>query len=284
MQVYKLFSLGLLICFFSSKVNSQFYYSDILSTKKTNETYLELKKNKVQKITATNSTKNILDESIIAIVQTFSKDWNTVKTTSNPENGVKYASTTYYVNNKIQKKWDEGKNVNSLLRYSYNSNNNVTSIIASSIDTTVFDGFFETHLFYYDNTGLPTKMLKIKNQEDTTFINFLKDEQGNIAEEIWKRNNEIIETYYYYYNEKKLLTDIVKFNLKVQKMLPEFLFEYDENGNNNKMTQIPFGTSNYVVWHYLFNENKLKQAAFCYSKKGELLNQMEYKYEYNLND
>lgn len=279
MQFHKLFFLGLVLCFFSTKANSQFYYSDILSTKNANDTYLNLKKNKIQKIVAINNTKNTETENTTTISQTFSKDWSVLKTATNLVNAVQFASTTYYVNNKIQKKWDEGKNVNSLLRYSYDNSNNIASIIASSIDTTVFDGFFETHLFYYDEKEMPIRMIKIKNQDDTTFITFLKDEQGNVAEEIWKHNNQIIETYYYYYNEKKQLTDIVKFNLKVQKMLPEFLFEYDENGYINKLTQIPFGSSNYVVWHYLFNDNKLKQAAFCYSKKGELLNQMEYQYQ-----
>jgi hypothetical protein len=193
MQPYKFLSLVIFVCFFCSKANSQFYYSDILSTKNINKTFLDLKKNKVQKITAINSTKNISEENAANIVQTFSKDWNILKTTANPANGVQYASTTYYTNNKIQRKWDEGKNVNSLLRYTYDNSNNITSIISSSIDTTVFDGFFETHFFYYDDAGLPTKMLKIKNQNDTTFVNFLKDEQGNIAEEIWKHNKEIIE-------------------------------------------------------------------------------------------
>jgi hypothetical protein len=76
-----------------------------------------------------------------------------------------------------------------------------------------------------------------------------------------------------------MLTDIVKFNLKVEKMLPEFLFEYDENNQISKMTQIPFGSSNYFVWHYAYGEKNLKIADFCYSKKGELQGKTEYSYE-----
>lgn len=72
----------------------------------------------------------------------------------------------------------------------------------------------------------------------------------------------------------------MKFNLKVQKMLPEFLFEYDASGNVNKMTQVPFGNSSYFVWHYVYDDERgLKLADFCYSKKGSLLGKVEYTYE-----
>jgi hypothetical protein len=261
------------------KANCQFYYSDIIATKLANKTYSNLKNNHIKKITSSNGTKNSAGEENVSIMQNFSANWETIRTKTTLATGIKSSSTTYYQNNKILKKEDEGKNVNSLLRYNYDATEKLISLVASSIDTTVFDGFFEKHFFTYDEKGLPTKMLKIKNEEDSTFVNFIKDEQGNIAEERWMHHNELVETYYYYYNEKNWLTDIVKFNMKAGKMLPEFLFEYDTNGNISQMTQIPFGSSNYFVWHYVYNEQNLKLAEFCYNKKNELIGKMEYRYE-----
>jgi len=276
-QIKIIASLFLLI---SQKGVCQFYYSDIVATRIANKNYAILKNNRIKKISTINPTKNNEGRENVSITQLFSANWETLRTSSILATGIKSSSTTFYQNNKILKKEDEVKNVNSLLRYGYDTDEKLISLISSSIDTTVFDGFFEKHFFTYDSKGLPTSMLKIKNEDDTTFVNFFKDEQGNIAEEKWVHNNEIIETYYYYYNEKNWLSDIVKFNLKVGKMLPEFLFEYDANGNLEKMTQIPFGSSNYFVWHYIYDDKNLKQAEFCYSKKNELIGKLEYQYQY----
>ncbi len=269
----------LIISLAAAKGECQFYYSDIILNKIANTNYVTLKNNKVKKVSISNGSKGAEEQEGLRVFETFSDNWGMLKTETNLQSGISTFSTTYYKNDKVWQKWDDGKNVNSLVRYTYDESGKLLSIISSSIDTTVLDGFFESHIFNYDNKGSLTKMYKLKNETDTTTIVFLKDEQGNIAEERWQRKGKTFENYYYYYNEKNQLTDIVKFNLKAQKMLPEFLFEYDEKGNVNKMTQIPFGNSSYFVWHYVFDDKGLKLGEFCYSKKGDLLGKVEYNYE-----
>ncbi|MFY7964009.1 MAG: hypothetical protein ACOVO1_03850 [Chitinophagaceae bacterium] len=263
------------------QANSQFYYSDIISNQIANSNYLSLKNSKIKKIIITNvpASNSGKEQDGVTIQQTFLNSWASLKTETNLSVGQKSNSTTTYDNNRIIKKEDEAKNVNSVVYYEYNSAGKLASILSASEDTAVSKGFTEKHIWLYDDKGQPSKMFKVKNGIDTTTIIFLKDEQNNIAEERWMKAGKIIETYYYYYNDKNLLTDIVKFNLKVERMLPEFLFDYDTNNRVLKMTQIPFGSDNYVVWHYSYNDKGLKQAEFCYSKKGELLGQMEYTYE-----
>jgi hypothetical protein len=264
------------------QTDAQFYYSDVLLNQTANSNFLNFKNNKIRKITITNTaatTKEGDEQGGITVTQNFSSDWSSLKTETNLSIGIKSSSVTTYKNNRIVKKEDESKNVNAVVDYDYDASGKLISIYSASDDTSVNKGFYEKHIWMYDVQGLPSKMYKIKNGTDTTIIQFLKDEQNNIAEERWIKAGKIIETYYYYYNEKKLLTDIVKFNLRVEKMLPEFLFEYDENNYINKMTQIPFGSSNYFVWHYSYGEKGLKLADFCYSKKGELQGKTEYVYE-----
>lgn len=259
---------------------TQFYYSDILSIKNTNANYSLFKKNRVKTITVKNVLKQDEDEGGFSVKEAFKKNWQEKITQTSMPNGSERVFTTTYENEKISRKDDDGLNVNSLIRYQYNGDN-LTAIYTSSVDTSVElgDGFFEKHLFFYDAQGSPNKMLKIKNGSDTTTIVFVKDETNNIGEEKWYKKGELIETYYYYYNEKNLLTDVVKFNEKYQKMLPEFLFEYNENGVLTQLTQIPFGSSNYTVTKYSYNSVGLKTLERVFSKKGDLLSKIEYIYE-----
>jgi hypothetical protein len=277
----KKITLILVVAFGFIQANCQFYYSDIISNQVANSNYLNLKNDKIKRITITNIPNNYTDKQQdgVTIQQIFTDNWKSLNTQTNLTVGLKSSSTTTYENNRIVKKVDEAKNVNSIIYYEYNAAGKLASIISASEDTSVNKGFTEKHIWNYDDKGLPNKMYKIKNGADTTAIIFLKDEQNNIAEERWMKAGKIIETYYYYYNDKNLLTDIVKFNLKVERMLPEFLFDYDVNNRLIKMTQIPFGSDNYIVWHYSYNEKDLKLAEFCYSKKGELLGQMDYSYQ-----
>lgn len=260
--------------------NAQFYYSDILLTKTANENYNAYKSKKVKKIISANNLDNETTDENVSVVQTFNTTWTALKTETILANEAKSSSTTTYENNKIVKKIEEGKNINSVVSYEYDNDGKLNSIFTSSDDTSVNKGFNEKHIWYYNSATLPIKMLKIKNNIDTTIVVFLTDEQNNIAEERWMKKGEIIEAYYYYYNEKKQLTDLVKFNLKVEKMLPEFLFEYDASNKLLQMTQIPFGSSNYFVWKYTYNENGFKDKEFCFNKQGKLQGKMEYTYSY----
>ncbi len=274
--------LFILLFFFIVNVFSQFYYSDIVSVKNTNTNYSLHKANKVKSITVKNVTQQTEDENAFAIKEIFKKNWQEKVTQANLPNGSERTFTTTFSNDKIARKDDDGLNVNSLIRYEYDANSRLTAIRTSSVDTSAefSDGFFEKHLFYYDAQGIPTKMFKIKNNTDTTTVLFIKDEVNNIGEERWYRKNELIETYYYYYNEKKQLTDIVRFNAKYEKMLPEFLFEYNENNQVMQMTQIPFGSSNYTVTKYTYDEKGLKTLEKIFTKRGDLLNKIEYVYEF----
>lgn len=280
--MFKRVKLAAIIFIFTiGKANSQFYYSDILINKVANNNYINYKNNKVKKIIGSNATVNSNNEKEgITVQQYFTNNWGTLTTETNLSVGIKTSSTTTFVNNKIIKKEEEGKNVNSIVSYEYDNAGKLTGIYTSSDDTSVNKGFNEKHIWTYDAKLQPSKMLKIKNNTDTTMVEFLKDEQNNIAEERWTKKGELIETYYYYYNEKNLLTDVVKFNMKVGKMLPEFLFDYDTNNNLVQMTQIPFGSDNYNIWKYYYNQNGLKEKENCYSKKGEIIGKMEYSYSY----
>ena len=121
-------------------------------------------------------------------------------------------------------------------------------------------------------------MLLIKNNTDTAVIDFIKDEQGNIAEEHWKKKGRPTEKYFYYYNDEHQLTDIVHFSTKAQRLLPEYLFGYDDTGRLLQFTQVPQGSADYLVWQYAYLPNGLKQKELCSNKQKQHLGSIEYSY------
>jgi hypothetical protein len=124
-------------------------------------------------------------------------------------------------------------------------------------------------------------MLRIKDKSDTTVIHFIKDEAGNTAEEHWIKKNKNIETYYYYYNTNHRLTDIVRFNIKAKRLLPDFLFDYDAQERMSTFTQIPQGSSDYLTWQYIYLENGLKEKELCFNKQKQLVGTVTYTYKTN---
>lgn len=259
---------------------SQYYYSDIILTQQANATHLLLKSNKLKTIATTNAMDNTWDRDKIATTEEYNAKWDELKSTTTTGGTDKSITITYYTNDRVVKKVnDDKKNTSLIIEYEYDAQGLLLSIATASIDTSVDNWFQEEHLYSYDAKGSPTKMIKIKNNYDTTIVNFLKDEQGNIAEERLTKKGLLIDSYYYYYNDKKQLTDIVKFNSKVEKMLPEFLLEYNTENKLSQLTQIPFGSSSYLIWKYIYNANGLKRFDLCYNKKGELVGRITYEYK-----
>ena len=122
--------------------------------------------------------------------------------------------------------------------------------------------------------------MNIKNNKDTLKVSFSYDEKGNVAEEKWNRGGAVIENYYYYYDEDGLLTDVVRYNNRVRKLLPDFVYEYDENANIIKMTQTIKGGTDYFIWKYTYNDKNLKSTESCYTRKNELQGKVVYEYSY----
>ena len=123
-------------------------------------------------------------------------------------------------------------------------------------------------------------MLKIKNGRDTTFIRFILDEKGNIAEERATRNKTDLPTIFYYYDADNRLTDIVRYSLKAKRLLPDNVFEYGEGGKLSSMLVVPDGSNDYLKWLYEYNEKGLKIKESCFSRQKELLGRIEYQYSY----
>jgi hypothetical protein len=161
--------------------------------------------------------------------------------------------------------------------YSYFDNGAIKSIVTvnRSSDDDFHNEIREEHLYEYNVKGNPVKMIRIKNYTDSTTILFSEDENGNVAIE---KNTKTGDSYYYYYDAKKRLTDVVRLNPDTQKMLPDYMFEYNNAGQIAQMTTTEEGGSYYFIWRYTY-ENGLRIKEKCFSKEKRLMGTIEYEYK-----
>lgn len=260
-----------------SATNAQYYYSDIIGNKQTNQQLSLLKKQKIKEVSAVSFESNNQPSPDFSLTQYINADYTTVFTRTLSAT-LQSALIATYANDKLIKSADSSSGAINITEYSYDSVGNLILVASTSNDE---DGSFsvaEKHVWQYNTKGQPLQMLKIKNVTDTTVIQIVLDSTGKVIEEKWKKNNRINETYFYYYDGLNRLTDIVRYNRKAKALLPDFLFEYDEKGLMRQMVQVQNGTTGHLTWKYQYAANGLKQREYCYNKNKQLLGKFEYKY------
>ncbi len=259
---------------FITPLFSQYYYNDIIANYQSNQQYQLLKSNKVKKVSVNSFDADNTVLQGLSLTQEFTSDYSALSTIDSTS-----TVNTFYENNKVKHISSITKGIETMTDYLYDNKGKLHIINSTSTDTALKTDATEMHIWEYNATGGPDYMLKIKNKTDTARIELICDAEGNVIEEHWKKKNISLETYYYYYNDKKLLTDIVRFNKRAQKLLPDFLFEYDDTNNRVKqMVQVPTGTSNYLVWNYSYNEKGLRIQEICLNKQKQVVGKVVYTY------
>ena len=280
-----LFAFGLFVAITSAK--SQYYFTDIVSHRQSDYQYKQLIAAKVTHMQAVSYGK---DSTTVSTTFTLEQDIIDGGKKVITKTTLANSGTTIIENNYINDQLITS--INSIVQplstvvtkttYTYNSDQGeILSIVSNSLDTIAsVSGFSERHIWQYNDKNKPTKMLNIKNNSDTLTVLFTYDEKGNVAEEKWFRKGQTIEKYYYYYDNDGLLTDVVRFNDRVGKLLPDFVYEYDDNANIIKMTQTIKGGTDYFIWKYTYNDKNLKATESCYTRKNELQGKVVYEYSF----
>ncbi|WP_207496726.1 hypothetical protein [Aridibaculum aurantiacum] len=263
-----------------SSVNaySQYYYSDILGTKQTNQQYQLMHSSQVKRVSATGFESNNQPTKDFLLEQQVANNGQQIITRSATIGTGESLFTSTYKDGRISRTYDSSAHAINTVDYTYDAQGRLVATHATSKD---FDGKFsstESHLWSYNENGLPQQMLKVKNGADTTYVTFKLDGQNNVSEEIWKKKNRTLETYYYYYDQQRL-TDIVRFNRKANQHLPDYIFEYDANGRIAQMIQRQATSANYLVYRYVYNDRGLKEKEQVYNKAKEYLGKVEYTYQ-----
>jgi hypothetical protein len=173
---------------------------------------------------------------------------------------------------------DTSKNYQSNTTYAYDSTGNPVRIVNSSEETSGGFKNEEVHIWYYGSDQKPVRMIKIRNGTDSSFVHFVIDEKGNIAEERAFHNRIELPAIFYYYDEENRLTDIVRYNEKAQRLLPDYMFSY-ANGRLISMLYVPEGSDDYQKWIYTYDDRGLRSSETCYNKRKEVLGRIQYQYQ-----
>ena len=273
------FFLVLICCCFFATGFGQYYFNDIISTQLSNEQYKLLRSQKVKKIKAISyEADNSLTEGF-QLEEDISMDGKRITLSTATSAGRSAVTNRFYELSKLKRTQSGSLNIDTRTEYFYTDKGQVQKIVLTTTDTAMKSTLTEAHEWQYDSTGAPVKMLKIKNKTDTVTVVFLKDEQGLIAEEHWKKKNRTLETYYYYYDANKKLTDIVRYNSRLKKLIPDFQYEYDANGRVSQMTQVSMSSASYIIWKYTYTDKGLKQKELGFDKDKKLIGRIEYSYE-----
>jgi len=274
--------LFIAVLFASLSSTAQYYYKDIVGTRESSELIKTYMKNKVSRVMLTSYDADNTKSDNLFVRQEFSPAKKVLKTvTATGADNANMSTVFTYAddNGNIIKTVDSTGVVVNTTTYSYDASGNLNLVTISSSDTTISES--EQHIWRWEN-GKPSKMLRIKNKKDTTFVDFKIDENGNVSEETETRKRVISRPYYYYYNENNQLTDVVRYNERAKQLLPEYMFEYSSSNQVIQKITVPTNNSDYLIWRYQYNPQGLKIKEVVYSKydKKNPMGKIEYQYSF----
>jgi hypothetical protein len=166
----------------------------------------------------------------------------------------------------------------SITHYEYDSKGMLTTVQTVTKADDDSGEITETHEYLY-NGNSPVKMLCKKNNVLISTIHFVSDVNGNVIEENAEGNNSTYKKYFYYYDDKSRLTDVVHFNERARRLLPDYMYEYNSFGQPRQMISTEEGGNNYFIWKYTYNDKNLRETEKCFSKEKRLLGTIEYEYK-----
>ena len=257
---------------------AQYYYKDLVTIQQINKTYQNYKTSKVTKVTLKSFQGTSPVTEGFVCEQTVNAARNEVVTYTNTADAGESFFTAYYNSEGILiRSVDSTQESVSTSNYEYDVAKRLSMIRYSTHATDNSSSLTETHTWQYSANGAPQKMVRIKNSGDTSIATLRLDEKGNIIEEEITGRATRYQKVYYYYDEKNRLTDVVQYNTKAKRLLPDYMFEYEDD-ELSTMTVVPEGSSEYQKYFYKYDDNGLKVVEFCYNKKNELLGKIEYNY------
>ena len=269
---------SMLCLIFSIGANAQYYYKDITGPIQTMEKAAKYKSQKIRSVNVSSYEFDGERTEDFNGTQIISADYSRLTTSfKTPLSGESELTTYFDKMGRLVKSIDTADGSYSESEYFYTDNgmiSKITNVSTSAGNKTEK----EDHMWFYNNSGKPEKMIRVKNGVDTTYVTFVLDEDGNVAEENSVRRNVALPSFYYYYNDQHRLTDIVSYNVKARRLLPLYIFEYNNNGQLESMLVVPEGTDDYQKWIYEYNDAGLKVKETCLNKKKQIMGRVEYEY------
>ncbi len=263
---------------FSFSAGAQYYYKDILSNSQLIAEMAQLREQKIKSISLKSFEDDGSPSEGFFCEKKINRNYTAVETlTKSNVTGASEFTSTFNDKALLLQTLDSSDISSSTSTYTYTGSNKIKSIVSiiRSSDDDFKNEIREEHIYEYNDKDLPVKMTRIKNNTDSTSFVFSTDDNNNVSIE---KNTKTGDTYYYYYDNKNRITDVVRMNQFNQKMLPDYIFEYNNAGLIAQMTTTEEGGSYYFIWRYTY-DNGLRIREKCYSKEKRLMGTIEYEYK-----
>lgn len=281
-------SLVLALVITSLNVHAQYYYNDIVGTAETNRQMQTFLSNKVATVSATGVDQRGAKATDFSEYQEVKESGKALRLTSIVDLNKKITYSRFDDQNRVISMIDSSAGIGSVTTYQYNTNGQLVKVENTVSDPDNDFNQVETHWWIYKADGKPEKMWRVmvssmnNNQPDSLEARFIIDEDGNPAEERTYKNGRENGFLYYYFDDNNNLTDVVRYNVKAQKLLPDILMEYDEQ---NRVIQRITTTSSlnlgYLTWRYIYNKEGLKTKEALFNKDKQLTGRIDYTYTFS---
>lgn len=273
--------------FCSIALQAQYYYNDIIGTQETNrqmQTYLA---NKVKMVTAAGYTPQGSKATDFAEVQEITENGKILKISRNTELTHSSFYNRFDAQTRLISIIDTSFGIQNTTSYEYDAGGRIITIQNTVKDPATGINMVELHQWLYNKDGKVEKMWRTINGTDSLEIRFIADENGNPGEERSFRNGYETDMLYYYFDDKNRITDIVRYNKKVKKLIPDEILSYDDAdrviqritstpGDNLRITT----WVGYIIWRYIYNEQGLKTKEALFDNEQHLTGKIEYSYTF----
>ena len=266
----------LCLSYFSS--DAQYYYKDIHTNNQVAADMASYKANKIHNIRLRSFEDDGSPSKGFYCERKISKDYRkTELLTKSAISGASVFNSMFNEKGKLIKTVDSSSLASSVNTFIYDDQDRVNNIISTirSSDDDFVNEIREEHLYFYNADGTLSKMILVKNRRDSTTMLFMADEKNNVSIE---KNTKTGSKYYYYYDDNNRLTDVVHSSDRTERLLPDYMFQYDNAGLLTQMTSTEEGGSDYYIWRYSY-ENGLRSKERCFSKEKRLMGSIEYEYK-----
>jgi hypothetical protein len=265
----------------SITLHGQYYYKDIIGTRQINQTIKLYLDNKVLSAEATGFDGDGEKNSDFSETHSLFPDFKLLKIATRNKSVITNEYYRFDANNLLINLSDTSSSIISTTTYTYDEKNNPVLIKNRVADASDSIYATEVHQWSYNDQGKPIRMLKILNDNDSTEIRFTIDDKGNVIEELPFIKKTSGEKTYYYYDSKNRLTDIVRFNTKARRLLPDYMFEYTEkNQVSQKITTLSMMDLGYLIWRYVYDDRGLKTKEASFNKDKVMTGKIEYSYQF----
>lgn len=266
-------------CFCAIGLYSQSYYKDLVVTGELSKKRALYQSNRVRSVESTGFDNRDQPIDQFSSTQSINGSFSEIRTiTKDPLTGSSESTNFFDQKGQLVRSVDTSEGNKSVVTYSYNESGKLAVMTSQSTSPGQYQSR-EQHFWSYDANGKPQRMVKIKNGTDTTQVELVMDEKGNVVEEK-SRVRGVLQpgAWFYYYDSDNRLTDIGRFNVRANRVLPDYIFEYDEAGRLRTMLTPMQNMGDYQKWYYTYDEKGLKRKDECYSKSKVLIGRVEYRY------